>query len=245
MLALLAGGLVAAIAACGATSPSDTPAPPGSTRLSGTTVVTRRSSTDTQVCATSDTTAPASTTSESAPSSTSEVAPDTSIVDPDAPTESSESSVPTESSESTVPTASSETSTSTSAEPPAADTAVPCVELPPSEPRTQPPAQPDDSSGGAGAPRLEALTTYLSNHFGGEPWRNQLADYKLSTADDDFQLTVAVRSTMPPDEAVAACSAIAKWSTSTFADGTITVTNHDGAPLASTTSARTRSCAAA
>jgi hypothetical protein len=122
---------------------------------------------------------------------------------------------------------------------------VPCIELPPSEPRTQPPVQPDDSSGGAGAPRLEALTAYLSNHFGGESWRNQLADYKLSTADDDFELTVAVRSTMSPDEAVAACSAIAKWSTTTFADGKVTVTNHDGAPLASTTSARTRSCAAA
>jgi hypothetical protein len=108
---------------------------------------------------------------------------------------------------------------------------------------TTPP--PSDPTGSNPAPRLQALTAYLTAHYADTPWRSQLADYKLSTADDMFQLSIAARSTLPSDQAVMVCTAASHWSTTTFADGTITVTDHDGAPLASTPSARNTPCTAA
>jgi hypothetical protein len=128
---------------------------------------------------------------------------------------------------------------------PAATTpAPPCV--PPGTVATIPVGPPaTDPTGSNPAPRLQALTAYLTEHYADTPWRSQLADYKLSTADDRFQLSIATRSTLPSDQAVQVCTAASHWSTTTFADGTITVTDQNGAPLASTPSARNTTCTAA
>jgi hypothetical protein len=126
------------------------------------------------------------------------------------------------------------------------DTAGRCGTAPDASPSTTP----GDSTSGATTPgsnptpRLNSLTAYLTSHFGEEPWRSQLSDYNLSTAGDTFQLTIKVRSTLDVNQAVDACTAVAKWSTSTFADGTISITDSSGKDLAATSSARNRACAA-